>query len=72
VLLQRDLEPRPRDADEEVPVTDTHIRRAMQCPQVGCDAWAIIATAEAPPTGAAYLWACGNGHHGPRVTGVAR
>jgi hypothetical protein len=53
-------------------VTDTHIRRAMQCPQVGCDAWAIIATAEAPAAGAAYLWACGNGHHGPRVTGVAR
>ena len=53
-------------------MTDTHIRRAMQCPHAGCDAWAIVATTHAPTTGAAYLWACDNGHHGPRVTGVAR
>jgi hypothetical protein len=57
---------------EGVPVHDTRIRPAMQCPHVGCDAWAIVASADTTTLGAAYLWSCSNGHHGPRITGTVR
>lgn len=52
-------------------MTDAHIRRAMQCPHVGCDAWAIAATDDSAVGSTAHLWSCSNGHHGPRVAGTA-
>jgi hypothetical protein len=49
---------------------DPRIRRAMQCPHPGCDAWAMVATADPALGGTYFLWRCENGHHGPRVTGA--
>jgi hypothetical protein len=53
-------------------VRDSHIRRAMQCPHPGCDAWAIVASPDTTTDDAAHLWSCGDGHHGPRITGTVR
>lgn len=50
---------------------DPRIRRAMQCPHPGCDAWAIVGVPD-PALGDKYfLWQCEHGHHGPRVSGVS-
>lgn len=43
------------------------IRKAMQCPRVGCSEWAMFAVMEDIHDGELLLWTCSAGHHGPHV-----
>jgi hypothetical protein len=48
-------------------VTRDPPHKAMQCPHPGCQAWALLATADEAAVGGANIWHCANGHHGPRI-----
>lgn len=49
------------------PRVTSSVRKAMQCPHVGCTEWAMFAVEEDDHDGDVLLWRCSAGHRGPHV-----
>jgi hypothetical protein len=67
-LARRSIPGAGRAASRGGRMKDPRIRRAMQCPHPGCDAWAIVEVPDPALGDKHFLWRCEHGHHGPRVT----